>query len=96
MTYLAVAVVAIATHEVDPVAVLVPEGPLVGQRAVGDGDVVVVVVRGERTAVMVDHGVTWGQEVDRGGQEVDRVDRNWTEGSKESLQRQGTVSDPFE
>lgn len=56
--YLAVAVVSISSHEVDAVAVFIPEGPLIGQSTVGDSDVVVVVVGGEWTAVVVRHRVT--------------------------------------
>jgi len=57
MPYLAVAVVSISSHEVDAVAVLIPEGSLIGQGTVGDSDVVVVVVGGEGTAVVVGHRV---------------------------------------
>lgn len=39
-------------------AVFVPEGSLIGQSAVGDGDVVVVVVGGKGTSMVVGHGVT--------------------------------------
>lgn len=39
--------------------VLVPEGALVGEGAVGDSDVIVIVVGGERSTLMVGHGVTW-------------------------------------
>lgn len=55
--YLAVIVVSVSSHQVDPVAVLIPERSLVRQGAVGDGDVVVVVEGGERPAVVVGHGV---------------------------------------
>lgn len=57
--YLAVAVVSISSHEVDTVAVLVPECSLVGQGTVGDSDVIVVVIRGKWTTVVVCHGVTY-------------------------------------
>ena len=53
------AAVAVLPHEVDAVAVFVPEGAFVGQSAVGDGDVVVVVVGGEGPALVVDQGVAW-------------------------------------
>ena len=52
------AVISIAPHKVHAVAVLVPEGSLVRQSTVGDGDVVVVVVGGKGTSVVVSHGVT--------------------------------------
>lgn len=39
--------------------VLIPEGPLVGEGAVCDGDVIVVVVGGEGSTLVVGHGVTW-------------------------------------
>lgn len=58
MSHLAVAVVSISAHEVDPVAVLVPEGTLVRKGAVGDGDVIVIVVRGEGSVLVVGHRVT--------------------------------------
>lgn len=51
-------VISIPSHEVDAVAVLVPEGSLIRQSTVGDGDVVVMVVGGKRTSVVVGHGVT--------------------------------------
>lgn len=48
--------------------VLIPEGALVGEGAVCDGDVIVVVVGGEGSTLVVGHGVTWrgdwGSEVD--------------------------------
>ena len=56
-TYLAVTVVAIFPHQVDAVAVLIPKGTFVRQGAVGDGDVIVVVVGGERPTLVVGHGV---------------------------------------
>lgn len=56
--YLAVTIVSISSHEVDSVAVFVPEGSLIRQSAVGDRDVVVVVVGGKGTSVVVGHGVT--------------------------------------
>lgn len=43
-SYFAVAVVPVSAHDVDPVAVLIPEGSLVRESAVGDGDVVIMVV----------------------------------------------------
>lgn len=51
-------VISISAHKVDAVAVFVPEGSLIGQSAVGDGDVVVVVVGGKGTSMVVGHGVT--------------------------------------
>lgn len=57
--HLAVAVVSISSHQVDPVAVFIPEGSLIGQSTVGDGDVVIMVVGGERTAVVVGHRVAY-------------------------------------
>lgn len=63
--HLTVAVVPVSPHQVDTVAVLVPESPLVGQGAVGDGRVRVLVEGGEGSAVVVGHGVTWGRG-DRG------------------------------
>lgn len=56
--YLAVTVVSISSHEVDSVAVFIPEGSLIGQGTVGDSYVVIVVIGGEWTTVMVGHRVT--------------------------------------
>lgn len=39
--------------------VFIPEGALVGEGAVCDGDVVVVVVGGEGSTLVVGHGVAW-------------------------------------
>lgn len=39
--------------------VFIPEGSLVGQGAVGDSDIVIVVVGGEGSTLVVSHGVTW-------------------------------------
>lgn len=61
MTHLAVSGLAVFAVEVGPVAVLVPPGSFVRQRAVGDGDVVVSVFRGEGSALVVAQGVTWEQ-----------------------------------
>lgn len=52
----------IFSHEVDTVTVFIPEGPFVGQGAVGDGDVVVVVVGREGSTLVVRHGVTWQRD----------------------------------
>jgi len=41
---LAVTIVPISSHEVDTVAVLIPEGTLVRQGTVGDGNVIVMVI----------------------------------------------------
>lgn len=43
-------------------AVFIPEGALVGEGAVRDGDVVVVVVGGEGSTLVVGHGVAWKQQ----------------------------------
>jgi hypothetical protein len=43
-SHLAVTVIAISSHKVDAMAVLIPEGTLVGQGTVGDCDVIVMVV----------------------------------------------------
>lgn len=58
-TYLTVTGVTIFSHEVDTMTVLVPEGAFVGQGAVSDSDVIVIVVGGERSTLVVSHGVTW-------------------------------------
>lgn len=58
-------VISISAHEVDAVAVFVPEGSLIGQSAVGDGDVIVVVVGGKGTSMVVGHGVTCRDNRDR-------------------------------
>lgn len=50
-------VVSISSHEVNTVAVFIPEGSLIGQSTVGDSDVIVMVVGGEWTAVVVGHRV---------------------------------------
>lgn len=39
--------------------VLIPEGAFVGQGAISDSNVVVIVVGGERSTIVVSHGVTW-------------------------------------
>lgn len=56
-SHLAVIVVSVSSHQVDSVAVLVPERSLVRQGTVGDGNVIVMIVGGKRTAVVVGHGV---------------------------------------
>lgn len=61
--YLAVTFVTIFAHEVDAVTVFIPEGAFVGQGAVGDGDVVVIVVGREGSTLMVRHGVTWQTDI---------------------------------
>lgn len=53
------AVISISPHEVDAVAVFIPEGSLIGQGTVGHSNVVVVVIGGEWTTVMVGHGVAY-------------------------------------
>lgn len=58
-TYLTVTVVTIFPHEVDTMTVLIPKGPFVGQGAVGDSNIVIVVEGGEGATLMVRHGVTW-------------------------------------
>lgn len=55
--YLAVIVVAVSSHQVDSVAVLIPERSLVRQGTVGDGDVIIMIVGGKRTTMVVGHGV---------------------------------------
>lgn len=52
----------IFSHEVDTVTVFIPEGAFIGQGAVGDGNVVVVVVGGEGSTLVVRHGVTWQRD----------------------------------
>lgn len=56
--YLAVTVISISSHEVDAVAVFIPEGALIGQGTVGDSNVIVVVISGEWTTMVIGHGVT--------------------------------------
>lgn len=58
-TYLTVTVVSIFAHEIDTVAVFIPEGASVGQGTVCDSDVVVVVIGGERSALVIGQRVTW-------------------------------------
>ncbi len=58
-TYLTVTVVTIFPHEVDTMTVFIPEGAFVGQGAVGDSDVIVIVIRGEGSTLVVSHGITW-------------------------------------
>lgn len=62
--YLTVAFFTVLPHEVDSMAVFIPEGALVGEGAVCDGDVVVVVVGGEGSTLVVDHGVAWREDTD--------------------------------
>lgn len=58
-TYLTVTRVTIFSHEVDTMTVLIPEGAFVGQGAISDSNVIVIVVGGERSTIVVSHGVTW-------------------------------------
>lgn len=58
-THLTVVVVPISAHQVDTMTVLIPESSFVGQSAVGDGRVCVLVIGGEGSAIVVVHGVTW-------------------------------------
>lgn len=58
-TYLTVTIITVFSHEVDTMTVFIPKGTLIGQSAVGDGDVIIVVVGGEGSALVVSHGVTW-------------------------------------
>lgn len=51
-------VISVSSHQVDPVAVFIPEGALVGQSTVGDCNVVVMVKCGEWTPMVVGHRVT--------------------------------------
>ena len=69
-THLTVAVVPVSPHQVDTVAVLVPESPLVGQGTVGDGRVCVLVEGREGSAIVVGHGVTWERERTDSGLEL--------------------------
>lgn len=62
--HLTVAFFTVLPHEVDSVAVFIPEGALVGEGAVRDGDVVVVVVGGEGSTLVVGHGVAWREDTD--------------------------------
>lgn len=57
--YLAVAIISISSHEVDPVAVFVPERSLIWQGAVGDRNVVVIVVGGKWASMVVGHGIPY-------------------------------------
>lgn len=52
-------VISISSHEVDAVAVFIPESSLIGQGTVGDSNVVVMVIGGEWTAVVVGHRVAY-------------------------------------
>ncbi len=58
-TYLTVTVVTVFPHEVDTMTVFVPKGTFVGQGAVGDSNIIIVVKGGEGPALVVSHGVTW-------------------------------------
>lgn len=58
-TYLTVTVVPVLPHQVDTVTVFIPESAFVGQGAVGDCDIIIIVVGGEGSALVVRHGVTW-------------------------------------
>lgn len=57
-TYLTVTAVAIFPHEVNAMTIFIPKGAFVGQGAVGDGDIVVIVKSGEGSTLVVGHGVT--------------------------------------
>lgn len=57
--YLAVTVISISSHEVDTVAVFIPECSLIGQGAVGDSNIIVVVISGEWATMVVGHRVTY-------------------------------------
>lgn len=52
-------VVSISAHEVDTVAVFIPEGSLIGQGTVGNGNIIVMVIGGERTTMVVSHRVAY-------------------------------------
>lgn len=64
--YLAVTVISISSHEVDTVAVFIPECPLIGQGTVGDSDVIVMVIGGEWTTMVVGHRVTYKDTQQKG------------------------------
>lgn len=51
------AVISVASHQVDPVTVFVPKGSLIGQSTVGHSDVVVMIISGEWSAMVVGHRV---------------------------------------
>lgn len=59
LLYLAVTVISISSHEVDTVAVFIPERSLIGQGTVCDSNVIVMVISGEWTTVVVGHRVTY-------------------------------------
>ncbi len=58
MTYFAVIVVSVFPHQVHTMAVFIPERSLVGQSAVGDGDVIVMVIGGEGPVLVIRQGIT--------------------------------------
>lgn len=58
-TYLTVTAVTIFPHEVDTVTVFIPEGAFVGQGAVCDSNIIIVVIGGEGSTLVVSHGVAW-------------------------------------
>ena len=51
-------VVSVFPHEVDSMTVFIPKGTFVGQGAVGDSDIIVVVIGRERSTLVVSHGIT--------------------------------------
>ena len=58
-------VISISSHEVDTMAVFIPEGSLIGQGTVGDSNVIVMVVSGEWTPVVIGHRVTYTETQQR-------------------------------
>lgn len=42
--------------------VFIPKGAFVGQGAVGDSDIVIIVEGGEGSTLVVSHGVTWERQ----------------------------------
>lgn len=59
VTYLTVPGLAVLPVEVGPVAVLVPPGALVGHGTVGNCNVIVSVLGGERAPLVIAEGVPW-------------------------------------
>lgn len=55
--YFAVTVVSIFPHQIHSMAVFIPKRSLVGEGAVGDGNVIVIVIRGEGSVLVIRQGI---------------------------------------
>lgn len=61
-TYLTVPGLSVFPIEVGAMAVLIPPGPLVGHGTVGNGNIIVSVLCGERASLMIAEGVPYKEK----------------------------------